>query len=904
MSDIFVRAFSNNNSNYRDFDKVVHNPIIRLFIDCETSVDRYQNLTFGSCIIQIKTSTGFKEEWYLFYGDIQEDKINLIKEYGRDHNITVIPVREFVDKIFYPYAYRKRCEVIGFNLPFDLSRLAIDCGVARKTKDAFSLKLSEDERNPRIRIQSVDQKRSFISFTTPLRKKSNKKFKAYRGYFVDLKTFTFALTDKSHTLDSACKDFNVSRKTHTEEHGKITEKYIEYNINDVRITAKLYEAALQRYEMFNLKEEPNKLYSPASIGKAYLKKIGIRPFMECNPNFPKEILGYVMSTYFGGRTEVRIRNKAIPVTYLDFTSMYPTVYSLLKLDNFMKAKKINYIHNQENTDSIKAFVSSLNIKDLQNKEIWSRNEMHSIVKIIPENDILPIRAEYSKKAKNIGINYLTSEKELWFTIQDVIVSKILTGKEPEIVDAITFIPEGIQEGLKDVTISKIIISAKDDFIRKLIEERMKVKTTKGENWEQIQLILKIIANATSYGIYIEENPQSQDNEEDIEVFSVDNFLFKTTKIEKQGRYFNPIMATLITSSARLILAMAEKIVDDKGYLAYCDTDSIFVKPDTAKDIQDFFRPLNPYSLQEEMFKIEKDDDDKPLENVMFYGISAKRYCLFDINEGKIKIRKYSTHGLGHLKDINGADVWKAILTRDFSEFVDKTAVSQITISKPSILNRFRKMNENKPFNKKIKPFNFMLVGTEKNGIIPCLPYDKDMRRIQYKPFIDYRTDTASEKLPLPLWEYWHTLDEIIMSYMIHNDNKFDYDHEGIAHRKHIIVEKIRYIGKESNNLDEASIIGVNKDDYTEYTKDHEIVNGEEFKRWILSLKPKDVACNEISQQALFYQKSLIRNGKILNHKQKIVRKLLNLYKDIKLTSKITVFATPQLKPQSLLQLNL
>jgi len=51
-------------------------------------------------------------------------------------------------------------------------------------------------------------------------------------------------------------------------------------------------------------------------------------------------------------------------------------------------------------------------------------------------------------------------------------------------------------------ISNITISSNEDFIRKVIEERMRVKTTKSENWEQIQLILKIIANATSYGIYI------------------------------------------------------------------------------------------------------------------------------------------------------------------------------------------------------------------------------------------------------------------------------------------------------------------------------------------------------------------------------------------------------------------
>jgi len=230
MTDIFVRAFSYNYSDHNDVEPEIHNPNIRMIIDTETTTDPYQNLTFGSCLIQTKISSRVKEDWYVFYGDIPNDKSEIIEDYGKEHNITVMPVREFVDNVFYPYAYNMRCEVIGFNLPFDLSRLAIDYGIARNTEDSFSLKLSEDKRNPRIRIQSIDQKRSFISFTTPLRKKRDKKFKAYRGYFVDLKTFTFALTDKSHTLDSACKDFNVSRKTHTEEHGKITKEYIDYNL--------------------------------------------------------------------------------------------------------------------------------------------------------------------------------------------------------------------------------------------------------------------------------------------------------------------------------------------------------------------------------------------------------------------------------------------------------------------------------------------------------------------------------------------------------------------------------------------------------------------------------------------------------------------------------------------------
>ena len=133
----------------------------------------------------------------------------------------------------------------------------------------------------------------------------------------------------------------------------------------------------------------------------------------------------------------------------------------------------------------------------------------------------------------------------------------------------------------------------------------------------------------------------------------------------------------------------------------------------------------------------------------------------------------------------------------------------------------------------------MLIGPEKNNVIPCLPYDKDITGIQYKRFVDYKTDIASDKLPLPSDAYWHTLDDILTKYVRHNDNKLDYDKEGIAHRKQIAVNRIRYIRKESNNL-EDNLAGIEEPYYLEYKKDHEIVNSENFKQWILLLKSKGV----------------------------------------------------------------
>jgi len=189
------------------------------------------------------------------------------------------------------------------------------------------------------------------------------------------------------------------------------------------------------------------------------------------------------------------------------------------------------------------------------------------------------------------------------------------------------------------------------------------------------------------------------------------------------------------------------------------------------------------------------------------------------------------------------------------------------------------MNENKPFNKKIKPFNFMLIGSEKNDVIPCLHFNKDISGIQYKPFIDYKSDTTSDKLPLPSDAYWYTLDDILTKYVRHNDNKFDYDHEGIAQRKHIINDRIRYIGKESNNL-EDNLNGLDDPDYLEYIKDHEIANSEDFKQWILTLKPKDVKDKGISKKGLERTQFKIKHNQILNPKTKTIKLLINMYKEV------------------------
>jgi DNA polymerase elongation subunit (family B) len=121
--------------------------------------------------------------------------------------------------------------------------------------------------------------------------------------------------------------------------------------------------------------------------------------------------------------------------------------------------------------------------------------------------------------------------------------------------------------------------------------------------------LKIIANATSYGIFVELIVEDLDKKESRLCFGSgnDDFPVEVDKAETPGRYFNPLLATLITGAARLMLAITERLLVDAGLdWAFCDTDSMAIaKPEgmgqetffaRAKSVAEWFTPLNPYEL--------------------------------------------------------------------------------------------------------------------------------------------------------------------------------------------------------------------------------------------------------------------------------------------------------------------
>src|SRR5208282_171792 len=96
------------------------------------------------------------------------------------------------------------------------------------------------------------------------------------------------------------------------------------------------------------------LYSEASLGKAYLRTMKIKPWREVQPDFPPELVGQILSGYYGGRAEIGIRRQITPVIHCDFLSMYPTVCTLMGLWSFVRAGGITWRDGTRETKALLA----------------------------------------------------------------------------------------------------------------------------------------------------------------------------------------------------------------------------------------------------------------------------------------------------------------------------------------------------------------------------------------------------------------------------------------------------------------------------------------------------------------------------------------------------------------------
>jgi hypothetical protein len=893
--------------------------------DTETRTDATQRLTFGSYRF-IEAGQCLRE--FLFYGDDLPDKDRRVLERykaartaktGEEgvRNLDLLTREQLVARV-YLNAYKARCLLIAFNFPFDISRIAYDFKDARRRfSGGFSLGLwsyidergheREDRYRPWISIKHIDSKRALKGFTgrketdtedrIPEESLSGKQKKDYvfHGHFLDLRTLAFALTDRGYSLEQACEAFGVEHgKQRVTRHGIVTPKYIDYNRRDVLATWELAEKLLEEYDKHPIDLQVTKAYSPASIGKAYLRVMGIKPILERQPQFPREYLGYAQSAFFGGRTSAHIRKIVVPVVYTDFLSMYPTVNSLMDLWRFVTAREIKIIeHCQPEIDE---FLKQLTADELFKPATWKH--LAAFVRVIPDGDVLPSRAKYSAQSNDwqVAVNHLYAKNSdvndaLWFSLPDVAASVLLTGKVPRIVDAFRIEPDGTLRELKPTKLrGEIYVNPKtQDFFKVVIEQRKRLasRTHLSEvEKERLDKALKVLANATSYGIYAEMNRQESDNKVRVTCHGIDATPYAplVTHPDVPGEYCFPPLASLITGAARLMLSLLERSVRELGgTYAMEDTDSMAIvatehgdvipcpggrtgkQRDTVKalsweevdQISNRFADLNPYdrdAVPGSILKIEDDNFDprtKKQRQLCCLAISAKRYALFlrDENGIPVLLRKdvnnkddrWSEHGLGHLLNPTDpesgdrewiAQVWLNIIRRALGlqtrtlEFEHLPAVGRVTVSSPAVMRPLTSLNEGKRYSDRIKPFNFLLtchvkpfghpIGTDPERFHLIAPYESDPRQWLKREWIDqysgkhFRITTAGPHGTQQAARV-ETYGDVLIEYEYHPEAKCaDADGNpcgkqtvGLLQRRHVRIDQLKYIGKESNSLEEV-----------------------------------------------------------------------------------------------------
>jgi hypothetical protein len=471
--------------------------------------------------------------------------------------------------------------IVGFNLPFDISRLAAGAGEARGSWDHGAVSLDfQIPYMPNVILKRMGAKGVDIHST----KAGNEKYSgicqcqhkradhkptgnpldksgalacvkcdgACTNYFdpnlagnstwLDVSNLVFALTARPHSLRSAGEAFGCRYlKTDAPDgHGKITPEYVDYLRNDVRATLDLWRAAMERFYRHPLRLPPERAYSPASLAKQYFRDMGIMgpltrqdwvpasvargfdlinddkartPFVRKSqlrkagvilshdsigqPRFDPAVLARFIGAFMGGRSECRIRLEKLPVTLLDFKSMYPTIVALLGIWEMLTADRIEIVEVEPL--KVQAFLAKLTIEDLLNPDTWP--VLAGVADIQASGkDYLPIRSPYGANGSpGIGVNYLVTDQPVPYTLLDLAASKIHTGHVPLITRAWKIVAsQERQPGLKPINFNGDpdlrLNPATDNMATRVIELRQIAQNKHEANRPRSQRQVKTIVD--------------------------------------------------------------------------------------------------------------------------------------------------------------------------------------------------------------------------------------------------------------------------------------------------------------------------------------------------------------------------------------------------------------------------
>lgn len=242
--DIYVRAHTVLQQNEKNHKKKTNArqsdeakwPDNALVLDCESRITADQTLTFGFWrFCELRNGVYVPLEEGLFHDKrLSAKELHVLHKFARTtrpettsdgcDRLRLYSHPKFIEEVF-GMAIQAKALIVCFNAGFDLSRLALDWENARN--GGWSLILSQwrnpktddikaNKFFPRIVIKALNSKTAIIHSTrAPMSepREENDKVKLWpAARFLDVRTLLWALRNRSYSLRTGCKEFDIPGK--------------------------------------------------------------------------------------------------------------------------------------------------------------------------------------------------------------------------------------------------------------------------------------------------------------------------------------------------------------------------------------------------------------------------------------------------------------------------------------------------------------------------------------------------------------------------------------------------------------------------------------------------------------------------------------------------------------------
>jgi len=865
-----------------------------LIFRCASTGDERKDLLFGAYVCaELESEEYVAREIGLFYRDGQPEEFRALTRFVKGSAYELGRVEEFRRCVFLKYL-KARALIVAHDAPREISCIAIKWHKSAKTRRAFSFyfrmfwdkktgKMRPSGYEPGISIESLDAAKAIYR---PIKYKfhdrdaeqeeddeeEDKKFSTV--HILDLKTLTSVLTGEVYSFPSACDIFGAPASRQRKSDSRVTKPAIERLLRDVTAELELLNRLMREFGRHPVDLVPDRCYSPATLAKSYLSAMGIKPPQE-KFKIPDRINGIAMQASAGGRAECMIRRTPIPVTYVDFHAQFPAVSHRLGCRELLCAESLEF---PDFTIGAREMVECTNLDDCFRPKFWKGLRWFALVE---PNEVVPMRAKFGQRADSdptMAWDFLTSKQPIWMTGPDVIAAKLITGKPLKILEAIKVVPHGVQPGLVRVKLhSQMKVNPRrDDLSEKLVELRSSMKA----DCPELAGGLKVAANSAAFGIFSQLDVRSLDSRSPLRVFSGETeYLTPPVEVwERPSEFYCPVIASLVTGGSHLLCAMLERTVRDMGgQIAAMDTDSAMIV--STKDgglvpcaggrhrlehysdgsgnaamralsfaeadrIRERFESLSPWRkrLRTPFLKLEKENFDANgnRQQLNFWGISAKLYCLFNLDGNRLLVRKPSGHGLGFLQaPCTIADwqrrtgqkwkedlppwifeTWHFILSRELGlphrppAWLKQPAVMSVPITTPQVLSRLGSFKDDlRPFTVVTVPFPKKERGLIWKGYF-IMPHTEKLNDLHGRTMVNIVSgeafhiyDKNSSKLPKPPgWLSLRTMEDEINHILSRAESKFCTPNGGVCTsktigllvRRHIVAGEFHFIGKEAS----------------------------------------------------------------------------------------------------------